>query len=92
MDIPVTDAQRAALRAFLVHDAEEATRLTRQLGEKAMRDYQYLADAALSVIAGWRFRKGYSNADVVRCMRTRPHSGRKFPADVADDRVPGVPP
>jgi hypothetical protein len=58
----------AALRAFLVHDAADTTRLTRQLGGEAMRDYQYLANAALSLIAGWRFRQGYSDPDVVRCI------------------------
>jgi hypothetical protein len=64
----VTQLPGAALRAFLVHDAAETTRLTRQLGGEAMRDYQYLAYAALSLIAGWRFRQGYSDADVVRCV------------------------
>ena len=64
----MTQLPEAALRAFLLHDAEEATRLTRQLGGEAMRDYQYLANAALSLIAGWRFRTGYSDADVVRCI------------------------
>ncbi len=33
-----------------------------------MRDYQHLAYAALAVIAEWRFRTGYSDADVVRCV------------------------
>lgn len=64
----MTQLPEAALRAFLLHDAEETTRLTRQLGGEAMRDYQYLAYAALSVIAGWRFRTGYSDSDVVRCV------------------------
>ena len=64
----MTHLPEAALRAFLVHDAGETTRLTRQLGADAMRDYQYLANAALSLIAGWRFRQGYSDADVVRCV------------------------
>jgi hypothetical protein len=64
----VTQLPEAALRAFLVHDTAETTRLTRQLGAEGMHDYQYLAYAALSLIAGWRFRQGYSDADVVRCV------------------------
>lgn len=62
----MTQLPEAALRAFLVHDTAETTRLTRQLGAEGIRDYQYLAYAALSLIAGWRFRQGYSDADIVR--------------------------
>jgi hypothetical protein len=82
----VTNLPEAALRAFLLHDAAETTRLTRQLGGQAMRDYQYLAYAALSLAARRRFRTGYSDADIVRCV-----AAIRL-ARTADDGGPGLQP
>jgi hypothetical protein len=60
-----TDAQVAALRAFLIHDAEEVTPLAYQLGDLGLVGYQHLANAALSRLATRRF-PSYTKADIVR--------------------------
>src|ERR1700678_2075900 len=62
----VTDMQAAALRAFLVHDSEEAATLTRRLGDTDSPGYEYLALAALSAAAKRCFHAGYTHADLVR--------------------------
>src|SRR5487761_844881 len=64
--MPVTDAQVAALRAFLVLDAEETAPLTYQLGEDGMPGYLNLAETALSIAAGRRFSPRYTSADLAR--------------------------
>jgi len=58
--------QAAALRAFLVHDSEEAATLTRRLGGTDSPGYEYLALAALSAAAKRCFQAGYTHADLVR--------------------------
>jgi len=62
----VTDAQVGALRAFLMHDPDTTVHLTAQLGDDGMHGYLYLAEAALSVVARWRFSPRFTNADLVR--------------------------
>jgi hypothetical protein len=64
----VTDMQAAALRAFLVHDSEEAATLTRRLGDTDSPGYEYLTLAALSAAAKRRFHAGFTRADLVRCI------------------------
>jgi hypothetical protein len=64
--MPVTDAQVAALRAFLVHDPDATARLTTKLGDDGIDGYLYLAEAALSVVAGWRFSPRFTITDLVR--------------------------
>lgn len=66
MGVQVTDAQVAALRAFLVHDSEATQFLTYQLGDDGMRGYQSLADAALSIAAQRRFAPRFTSADIAR--------------------------
>jgi hypothetical protein len=60
-----SDAQIAALRALLVHDAA-ASALTAALGEQGTVGYQYLADAALAITARRRFAPSYTSADLIR--------------------------
>jgi len=60
--------QAAALRAFLVHDSEEAATLTQRLGDTDSPGYEYLALAALSAAAKRCFHAGYTHADLVRYM------------------------
>jgi hypothetical protein len=62
----VTDAQVAALRAFLVHDPDSALPMTAQLGDQGMGGYLYLAEAALCVLAGRRFSPQFTRADLIR--------------------------
>jgi hypothetical protein len=62
----VTDTQIAALRAFLIHDADAMMHLAYQLGEGGMQDYVRLAEAALSVAALRRFAPSFTSADVVQ--------------------------
>lgn len=62
----VTDAQVAALRAFLAHDPDAALPLTAQLGDRGMGGYLYLAEAALCVLARRRFSPQYTRADLIR--------------------------
>jgi hypothetical protein len=64
--MPVTEAQTAALRAFLAGDGEGMTLLAYQLGEKGMPGYLQLAEAALSVAAGKRFGPVFTSGDLVR--------------------------
>jgi hypothetical protein len=62
----VTDAQTAALRAFLTHDPTGMTQLAAELGNAGMPGYQSLADAALSVAARRHFAPRYTGADLIR--------------------------
>jgi hypothetical protein len=62
----VTNVQVAALRAFLMRDPAAAVQLTTQLGDDGIGGYLYLAEAALSVVAGWRFSPRFTSADLVR--------------------------
>jgi hypothetical protein len=62
----VSDAQVAALRAFLVRNLDATVHLTAQLGNDGMRGYLYLAEAALSVTARRRFSPQFTSADLVR--------------------------
>jgi hypothetical protein len=64
--MPVTEAQTAALRAFLAGDDDGMTSLAYQLGEKGMLGYLQLAEAALSVAAGKRFGPLFTSGDLVR--------------------------
>jgi hypothetical protein len=63
--VTITDAQVAALGAFLIRDTDETAPLAYQLGEEGLVGYQHLANAALSVLAGRRF-PAYTKADIVR--------------------------
>jgi hypothetical protein len=60
-----SDAQMAALRAFLMYDAAAAA-LTAELGEQGTAGYQYLANAALAITARRRFAPSYASADLIR--------------------------
>ena len=62
----VTDAQVAALHAFLVQDPDTALPLTAQLGDQGMGGYLHLAEAALCVLAGRRFSPQFTRADLIR--------------------------
>ena len=64
----VTDAQVAALRAFMIHDAEEIAPLAYQLGEEGMQGYVRLAEAALSIASSRHFAPRFTNADLVKCV------------------------
>jgi hypothetical protein len=64
--MPVTEAQTAALRAFLAGDSDGMTSLAYQLGERGMLGFLQLADAALSVAAGKRFGPLFTSGDLVR--------------------------
>jgi hypothetical protein len=66
MGVQITDAQVAALRAFLVHDNDATQLLTYQLGDDGMLGYQSLADAALSIAAERRFAPRFTSADIAR--------------------------
>ncbi len=73
----VTDAQVAALRAFLLQEPDVAVHLAAGLGETGMPGYLHLAEAALSV-AGQRFSPQFTRADLVRyvalvCSVWRPY-------------------
>jgi len=70
--MPVSDAQVAALRAFLNHDPDTTVHLTARLGDDGIPGYWYLAEAALSIAAGRRFSPRFTRADLVR---TSPRSG-----------------
>lgn len=61
----VTDAQVAALRAFLTRDPDAALSLAAQLGEHEMDGYLHLAEAALGLLAGWRFWPRFTRADLI---------------------------
>jgi hypothetical protein len=62
----LTNAQVAALRAFLNHDADSITPLAYQLGEEGMQGYVRLAEAALSIAARRRFSPRFTSADLVQ--------------------------
>jgi hypothetical protein len=62
----VTEAQTAALRAFLAGDGEGMTLLAYQLGERGMPGFLQLAEAALSVAAGKRFGPVFTSSDLVK--------------------------
>jgi hypothetical protein len=63
--MPITDAQMAALLAFLTGDPDGTTQLAYQLGEEGLVGYQHLANAALSLLAGRRFPM-YVKANLVQ--------------------------
>jgi hypothetical protein len=63
--MPVTDAQVAALRAFLVLDTDEMAPLAYQLGDRGKPGYIRLTKAALALLAGRRFAPRFSGADLV---------------------------
>jgi hypothetical protein len=63
--MPVTDAQVAALRAFLVLDTDEMAALAYQLGDRGMPGYIRLAEAALVLLARRRFAPRFNSADLV---------------------------
>lgn len=56
----------AALRAFLIHDADGMMPQTFQLGDAAMPGYLSLAHAALSLAARRRFAPRFTSGDLVR--------------------------
>jgi hypothetical protein len=66
MAAQVTEAQVAALRAFLMRDLDATTQLTAELSDEDIAGYQRLAEAALSVAAVRRFHPAFTSADIVR--------------------------
>jgi hypothetical protein len=69
----VTDAQTAAVRAYLVDSRDECVRLTAQLSDADMPGYENLVLAALVVLAH-RVFPSYTSARVVQAvalLRTR---------------------
>lgn len=66
MESQITDAQVAALRAFLLRDSDAMTLHTIALGNEGTVGYQRLMEAALSVAAVRRFAPQFTSADIVR--------------------------
>jgi hypothetical protein len=66
MESSITDAQVAALRAFLLRNTDAMTLRTIALGNEGTVGYQRLTEAALSVAAVRRFAPRFTSADVVR--------------------------
>ena len=64
--MPVPDSQVAALRSFLLHDADGAMRVLAAQAESSTVGFQYLAEAALVTIARQRFAPTYTSADLIR--------------------------
>jgi hypothetical protein len=63
--MPISDAQVAALRAFLVLDTETTVPLAYQLGDEGLTGYQHLANAALSLLACQCFPR-YADETIIR--------------------------
>jgi hypothetical protein len=88
----ITDAQVAALRAFLIHDTDQMGPLAYRLGNEGIRGYIYLAEAALSITARNHFAPRFSDADLVRYIAdvraSRTADGVQFDFDpVAGEEV-----
>jgi hypothetical protein len=63
--LPVPDSQVAALRSFLLHDADGAMRVLAAQAESGTTGFQYLAEAALVTVARRRFAPTYTSADLI---------------------------
>jgi hypothetical protein len=66
MESRITDAQVAALHAFLQRDTDAMTLHAIALGNEGTVGYQRLTEAALSVAAVRRFAPRFTSADIVR--------------------------